>query len=59
MQAPTKHVSFRFPPAMLAALAAIKRRDGIPMSEQVRRAVEQWIAANTTAAAVARSRHRA
>ena len=59
MRTPTKHVSFRFHPAMLAALEAIKRRDGIPLSEQVRRALEQWIAAHTPAETVARSRRRA
>jgi hypothetical protein len=56
MQTPTKHVSFRFAPAMLAA---IKRRDGIPVSEQVRRAIERWIVANTPAADVAPRRRRA
>ena len=57
MQTPTKHVSFRFAPAMLAALAAIKRRDGIRVSEQVRRAIERWIVANTPTAGEA-PRHR-
>jgi hypothetical protein len=59
MRTPTKHVSFRFPPAMLAALQAIKQRDGVPLSEQVRRAVERWIVANTPAVAVAPRRRRA
>ncbi len=27
-----------------AALAAIKERDGVPESEQIRRAVQEWIA---------------
>jgi hypothetical protein len=42
---------------MLAALEAIKLRDGIPVSEQVRRAIEQWIVTKTPEA-VDRRRHR-
>jgi len=49
-------VSFRFSPAVLAA---IKRRDGIPISEQVRRALDTWITANTSAAANTSRRRRA
>jgi hypothetical protein len=45
----TKHVSFRFEPGVIAALDAIKRRDGIPVSEQVRRAVDAWIALHARA----------
>ena len=35
--------SFRLEPALLAALQAIKERDGVPVSEQVRRALQAWI----------------
>ena len=51
MAAQTKQVSFRFSPEVRAALEAIKRRDGIPLSEQLRRAVQLWIAAKQKAPA--------
>jgi hypothetical protein len=35
---------FRFDDEMRQALAAIKERDGIPVQEQVRRAVLTWLA---------------
>jgi hypothetical protein len=40
----TKHVSFRLPRDMVEALETIKERDGIPASEQVRRALKLWFA---------------
>jgi hypothetical protein len=36
-------INFRIDPEQLAALQAIKQRDGIPLSEQVRRAIQRWI----------------
>jgi predicted DNA-binding protein len=35
--------TFRLPPELLEALQAIKERDGIPLSEQVRRAIAMWL----------------
>jgi hypothetical protein len=39
----TKQVSFRFTPKTREALEFIKERDGIPLSEQLRRAVAMFI----------------
>jgi predicted DNA-binding protein len=44
MSTQTRQVSFRFTPEVRQALDAIKERDGIPLSEQLRRAVALWIA---------------
>jgi hypothetical protein len=38
-----RQTAFRLDPELLEALQAIKRRDGIPVSEQVRRALETWV----------------
>jgi hypothetical protein len=40
---PLKQTAFRIEPALLEQLSAIKRRDGIPISEQVRRALAAWV----------------
>ena len=40
----TKQVSFRLPAETIARLDAIKDRDGIPLSEQIRRAITLWFA---------------
>ena len=40
---PRRLINFRIDPEQLAALQAIKQRDGIPLSEQVRRAIQRWI----------------
>jgi len=40
---PLRQTNFRIDEAMLEALTAIKERDGIPVSEQVRRALQTWI----------------
>jgi len=40
---PRRLINFRIDPGQLAALQAIKQRDGIPLSEQVRRAIQRWI----------------
>jgi antitoxin component of RelBE/YafQ-DinJ toxin-antitoxin module len=39
-----KPATFRLETEILAALEAIRERDGITVSEQVRRALKQWIA---------------
>jgi predicted DNA-binding protein len=44
MSTHVKQVSFRFTHEVRQALDAIKERDGIPLSEQLRRAVALWIA---------------
>jgi Ribbon-helix-helix protein, copG family len=38
-----KQTAFRLDEDLLGALQAIKRRDGIPLSEQVRRALQAWV----------------
>ena len=42
---PLKPATFRLEMEILAALEHIRARDGISVSEQVRRALKQWIAA--------------
>ena len=41
---PLTRYTFYIHEAQRAALAAIKERDGVPESEQIRRAVQEWIA---------------
>ena len=41
---PKKLAAFRLDEQTIEALAAIKERVGIPVAEQVRRALEWWIA---------------
>jgi predicted DNA-binding protein len=40
---PLKLAAFRLPDELIAALQQIKERDGIPIAEQVRRALEAWV----------------
>lgn len=40
---PLKQTNFRLEEELLAALQEIRDRDGIPVSEQVRRAIRNWI----------------
>jgi hypothetical protein len=40
---PKELTAFRFDAALLDGLRAVKERDGIPIAEQVRRAVEAWL----------------
>jgi hypothetical protein len=40
---PLKPTNFRLEEELLAALQFIKERDGVPVSEQVRRALTAWI----------------
>ena len=35
--------AFRIEPDILKGLQAVKKRDGVPVSEQVRRALRQWL----------------
>jgi hypothetical protein len=42
---PLRPTNFRLDEDMLAELQRIKERDGIPVTEQVRRALAAWIAA--------------
>lgn len=39
--------AFRIEPEILEALQEIKERDGVPVSEQVRRALRAWVEAKT------------
>jgi len=39
-----KQTAFRLDAEIIAGLQAIKERDGIPLSEQVRRALNAWLA---------------
>jgi hypothetical protein len=43
---PRELTAFRLDPALLQALRSLKERDDIPISEQVRRAVEDWLKRN-------------
>jgi predicted DNA-binding protein len=38
-----KQTAFRIEPEILEGLQAIKDRDGVPISEQVRRALAAWL----------------
>lgn len=38
-----KQTAFRIEPDILDGLQAIKERDGVPISEQVRRALRRWV----------------
>ena len=42
---PTRQTNFRLEEELLEALQAIRERDGIPVAEQVRRALQAWIEA--------------
>jgi hypothetical protein len=35
--------NFRIDPDLLEALRAIRQRDGLPISEQIRRAIRAWV----------------
>ena len=43
LMSPKKLVAFRLEQELVDALAAIKERDGVPVTEQVTRAVRAWI----------------
>jgi predicted DNA-binding protein len=45
-------INFRLTPEMRDALDAIKDRDGIPLSEQLRRALQHWISEKLAPVAV-------
>lgn len=40
---PLRQTAFRIESDLLDALQEIKRRDGVPVSEQVRRALQAWV----------------
>jgi hypothetical protein len=40
---PTEQTAFRLDTELMDGLRAVKERDGIPISEQVRRAVKAWL----------------
>ena len=40
---PLRQTAFRIESDLLEALQEIKRRDGVPVSEQVRRALQAWV----------------
>jgi hypothetical protein len=40
---PLRQTAFRIEADLLEALQEIKRRDGVPVSEQVRRALQAWV----------------
>ncbi len=42
---PLKPTTFRLETEIMDALNEIRNRDGVPVSEQVRRALKQWIEA--------------
>ena len=41
--APKKLYSFMIDPDLAAALKTVKEQDGVPESEQIRRALRQWM----------------
>lgn len=41
---PKRLTNFRIDDELMDALETIRERDGIPVSEQVRRAIELWLA---------------
>jgi hypothetical protein len=38
-----KQTAFRIDPEILEGLQVVKERDGVPLSEQVRRALKDWL----------------
>ncbi len=40
---PTKARTFRIDEALIEGMDAVKERDGVPLSEQVRRAIRMWL----------------
>jgi hypothetical protein len=40
---PKKQTAFRIDPDILRGLQVVKERDGVPLSEQVRRALRAWL----------------
>jgi predicted DNA-binding protein len=38
-----RQTAFRLPTELSDAMQAVKQRDGIPQSEQVRRAIREWL----------------
>ncbi len=42
---PRQMTNFRIDPELLQALRAIRQRDGLPIAEQIRRAIRTWLEA--------------
>jgi hypothetical protein len=40
---PRTLTNFRIDPELLEALREIRQRDGLPIAEQIRRAIRQWV----------------
>lgn len=40
---PRTMTNFRIDPELLEALRAIRERDGLPIAEQIRRAIRVWV----------------
>jgi hypothetical protein len=55
---PLKPTTFRLETEIMAALGEIRSRDGIAVSEQVRRALKQWIATKGVKAKADRKRRK-
>jgi hypothetical protein len=53
---PLKSTTFRLETEIMAALAEIRDRDGVAVSEQVRRALKQWIDSKGVAVKAERKR---
>lgn len=41
--APREYIGIRLDPELLKALRAVQERDGVPVSEQIRRAIRAWL----------------
>lgn len=53
---PHPPTTFRIDPALLAGLQELKDRDGVPISEQVRRAIRMWLESKGVKTETARRR---
>jgi hypothetical protein len=54
--APRKQTAFRLEPELMDALHALKVRDGVPISESVRRALWAWVEGKEIIRTTARKR---
>lgn len=48
---PLRQTAFRIPDELIEAMLRIKERDGVPISEQVRRAIIAWVELKSVSAA--------
>lgn len=58
LMSPDPSTSFRIDPQTMAGLYQVKERDGIPLSEQVRRALRMWLEAKGVEIGTAASERR-